>query len=834
MSGEEISSSNEVQEWRVNVQELVTKTHTGIVLGLDEVMNYMGFTHSVTVTQGIEIFLDKKVMDGPTPKSRFRVAFIPNLNVTISNASSEVQNVLKGTEVLLHSIFRVTTADIANVTRLLTSKTRNDGNLYCLVAIFGYTSNKNGIDNLEVITATLGGYSPNVGGYLAYLATTQTKYSTRKYGKSADGNAFERRGLGRLAVSLFQFTIFWRSLGKVKPLYLHCSDERVATFLQYGFTRCIKSFPAKAIELQSLLGVSPTDVKEAELTAMTIETPVLGTFEKQIKLSATGFTPSTQATPAGAAAQVMSALQSVSVGEATRHRAPQLLNEEQQFETTQDEYPWESATATTSISRRPITEKALNQLKAQLKERLPKKNKKVTKTNTSNQEGKEEGTLRNPTPELTPHMIEIIDNVFQLNKGSNKPCNAAKIRKYVENGIGCQLDAPLNRALVARVNALTNGKVTSAPKTQAHQTKTALAEQKGIEAAADKSDKAPSNVEQVTTSATSNVEEQVTARTQGGNTEAALKKCDKASSHAEEQGTELTNEMKKFIDKLYEERKESSILMLEYRNELEREIGSSISAQQWNRLKDRVRGLSDGTTLPYGTPTHTVEASLPKGKEAEAIDTLDRNTLDELQTLPQSVKNFIDNVLAKRSRTRVNVVDKVVKRLKCSAIPDNFKSLILEYSKVVQEKQNDPEEAGTSLRDEDEERCCHVCVCDLTTGETDTCVLCNQVVHTLCCQDSGQTTLHCNSCHLKKLKGYFKSLKEVPLKLISDIDAVFSMRETDDTAETLITKVEVTWRFLGEKLPGKQRKMVIKHLEGLFDGKWRKEEYPNAALSCLH
>jgi hypothetical protein len=60
------------------------------------------------------------------------------------------------------------------------------------------------------------------------------------------------------------------------------------------------------------------------------------------------------------------------------------------------------------------------------------------------------------------------------------------------------------------------------------------------------------------------------------------------------------------------------------------------------------------------------------------------------------------------------------------------------------------------------------------------------------------------------------------------------MRETDDTAETLITKVEVTWRFLGEKLPGKQRKMVIKHLKGLFDGKWRKEEYPNAALSCLH
>jgi hypothetical protein len=109
---------------------------------------------------------------------------------------------------------------------------------------------------------------------------------------------------------------------------------------------------------------------------MTIETPVLGTFEKQIKLSATGFTPSTQATPAGAAAQVMSALQSVSVGEATRHRAPQLLNEEQQFDTTQDEYQWESATATTSISRRPITEKALNHLKAKLKERLPKKIKK--------------------------------------------------------------------------------------------------------------------------------------------------------------------------------------------------------------------------------------------------------------------------------------------------------------------------------------------------------------------------------------------------------------------------------------------------------------------------
>jgi hypothetical protein len=113
-------------------------------------MNYMCFTHSITVTQGIEMFLDKKVMDGPTPKSRFRVAFIHNLNVTISNACSEVQKVLKGTEVLLHSIFRVTTADIANVTRLLTSKTRNDGHLYCLVAIFGYTSNKKGVDKLLV------------------------------------------------------------------------------------------------------------------------------------------------------------------------------------------------------------------------------------------------------------------------------------------------------------------------------------------------------------------------------------------------------------------------------------------------------------------------------------------------------------------------------------------------------------------------------------------------------------------------------------------------------------------------------------------------------------
>jgi hypothetical protein len=84
------------------------------------------------------------------------------------------------------------------------------------------------------------------------------------------------------------------------------------------------------------------------------------------------------------------------------------------------------------------------------------------------------------------------------------------------------------------------------------------------------------------------------------------------------------------------------------------------------------------------------------------------------------------------------------------------------------------------------------------------------------------------------LKGYFKSLKEVPLKYISDIDAVFSKRETDDTAETLVTKVEVTWHFLGTKLPGKQRRMVIKHLEGLLDGKWRKDEYPNLAFRCLH
>ena len=107
---------------------------------------------------------------------------------------------------------------------------------------------------------------------------------------------------------------------------------------------------------------------------------------------------------------------------------------------------------------------------------------------------------------------------------------------------------------------------------------------------------------------------------------------------------------------------------------MEREIGSSLSNLQWNRLKERVRGLSDGTTLPYDTPTHSIEASLPKGKEAESIDTLDRDMLDDLQTLPQSVKNFIDDVLAKPSRTRLNVVERVVKRLKCYAIPETSKA----------------------------------------------------------------------------------------------------------------------------------------------------------------
>jgi hypothetical protein len=62
--------------------------------------------------------------------------------------------------------------------------------------------------------------------------------------------------------------------------------------------------------------------------------------------------------------------------------------------------------------------------------------------------------------------------------------------------------------------------------------------------------------------------------------------------------TELNPEMKNIIDKLYEERKGASIRMMDYRDELERRIDERISNQQWVQLRERVKGLNDGTILP--------------------------------------------------------------------------------------------------------------------------------------------------------------------------------------------------------------------------------------------
>mmetsp|Transcript_21473 Transcript_21473/g.30751 ORF Transcript_21473/g.30751 Transcript_21473/m.30751 type:complete len:272 (+) Transcript_21473:171-986(+) len=266
MTDEMSSSQPTDEEWRVDVRESIVTQDFCSIFGLDAVMNYMSFNHSIIATEGIERFFEKQVHDWTGPKPRFRVAFITNINMAITKGSPEVKQILNGVESLLHTVFRLK-SDKTNITRLLTSTARNDDNLYAVVAIFANTIHTKGNGNVEVVNASLGCYECNVGAYLGYLATSQSRYSTSKYGKSADGNEFQRRGLGQLVVSLFQFLVFWKSYrkdkNKVKPIYLHCDRvKREATFLKYGFTTCTKGIPKRAAALQHLLGISSGCIKD--------------------------------------------------------------------------------------------------------------------------------------------------------------------------------------------------------------------------------------------------------------------------------------------------------------------------------------------------------------------------------------------------------------------------------------------------------------------------------------------------------------------------------------------------------------------------------------------
>jgi len=148
-----------------------------------------------------------------------------------------------------------------------------------------------------------------------------------------------------------------------------------------------------------------------------------------------------------------------------------------------------------------------------------------------------------------------------------------------------------------------------------------------------------------------------------------------------------------------------------------------------------------------------------------------------------------------------------------------------EQSFKRKEQENNSQADETLLQDTNEEKCCHVCNCNISNRETTIgCISCDNVVHLLCCQDSGRGSLVCNSCHLTGLKVSFRSLKELSLKLIRDIDTIYSRRQTEDTNKTLLLKVETAWRFLGTKLPKRQRKMVKKHLKGLLNGECNKKK----------
>ena len=86
-------------------------------------------------------------------------------------------------------------------------------------------------------------------------------------------------------------------------------EKREATFLKYGFTRCAKEIPRRAAALQHLLGIFSSCIKGLGLIPMSIEKEVLGTFQKQINLSATGFTPITQGSAQDGPTEVSPTLQ---------------------------------------------------------------------------------------------------------------------------------------------------------------------------------------------------------------------------------------------------------------------------------------------------------------------------------------------------------------------------------------------------------------------------------------------------------------------------------------------------------------------------------------------
>ena len=153
-------------------------SHT--IVGLNTVIHYLMLQHDVTLKDSFTT-LGNKQMENDKP--RFKVLIITSLNVALSAPGVELKKVIKGTEKLLHENVSKEEGDRRNISDLLSTNSRNDGNQYILVSLFGYLSKK---DDIEVVGAALGITAAGIGGYFAYLATHGGNYSRGKFRTAAD------------------------------------------------------------------------------------------------------------------------------------------------------------------------------------------------------------------------------------------------------------------------------------------------------------------------------------------------------------------------------------------------------------------------------------------------------------------------------------------------------------------------------------------------------------------------------------------------------------------------------------------------------------------------
>jgi len=254
-------------------------SHT--IVGLNSVIHYLVLQHEVHLKDSFTT-LGNKLMENDKP--RFKVLVITSLNVATSAQGVELKKVIEGTEKLLHKNFSSEKGDAKNISNLLSTNSRNDGNQYILVSLFGYKSKT---DDIEVVGTALGITAAAVGGYVAYLATSDGVYSKAKFGSAADREKFRGRGIAQFMLTIFQLTSYWKSYGKKQEsIFLHCDQKKVEGFKNYGFTLVDsldkKQWPSQIKKLHIAVGIASSDVKRFKLQSMRIDKAIAGSLQKTL------------------------------------------------------------------------------------------------------------------------------------------------------------------------------------------------------------------------------------------------------------------------------------------------------------------------------------------------------------------------------------------------------------------------------------------------------------------------------------------------------------------------------------------------------------------------